>query len=988
MKLILRDIVENIDFEELSNNWRGFYFESFSKNKKLYDFQKKALENILKLLWFYYEKCFDFKKDEDLNVNDKRKEKLFKEYSNYGLSENEVDHPYKEEAKHKFIFDYFPLENQKISFKHFINRAGFWMATGSGKTLIIVKLIEILRELIKRQEIPDYDILFLTYRDDLIDQFKKHIQEYNQSNKNKIPLHDLKDYEKIKRNYLFKENFVFYYRSDLLSDEQKEKILDFKNYYNDGKWYIILDEAHKGDKEDSKRQHIFSILSKNGFLFNFSATFDDIRDLITTCFEYNLYTFIKNGYGKKIYISEYEAKAFKDELNEKDKLKVILKAAILFTYIKKNLEKIREVNNILYHNPLMMVLVNSVNSEIADLKIFFEHLRKIANCEFDKNLINESKEELKKDFKEKENLDIPDDQKLNIDFKEIDNITYDDILFYVFNSKSCGDIEVSFNPSIKGEVAFKLKTSDVHFALMKTGDMPKWLKEALNEFPVNHTFEEEKFFEKINSEDSKINILLGSRAFYEGWDSNRPNIILFINIGVGKEAKKFILQSIGRGVRIEPIKNHRKRALYIKNKIGEYIFDKIKNNIDPIETIFIFGTNKEVIVKIISEVKEFTKQSSKWKQVSLFKNEERIKNNVLLIPKYQESIKSVFEQEEIRYEISEKDFNSLKEFNQFLTDDRILVINYDVEPKLIKFFRDSLLKQVNFKDQIYYKESGIERGNIFNVLDSLFRFWGQKFQEFKEFSELKDEIIHFERVSIEEAKIQGFKEVFENYKKQKIEKEDEKVLAKLRESLKGNEELLKEVEKKLKVENLKFNFEKLELKHISQHYYLPLIVSKDEKIDYIKHIIKTKSELEFIENLEKYLNDDNNQLKKFDWWMFSKIDESLDEVYIPYYDYEDNSLKKFKPDFIFWLRKGNDYFIVFVDPKSYKFTSYENKIYWYKKIFEENNKPKKFKYKNIDCYVYCFLNTNDVDRVKSHSYRDYWFDNLDGVFSKILNNKI
>jgi type III restriction enzyme len=96
----------------------------------------------------------------------------------------------------------------------------------------------------------------------------------------------------------------------LFSDEEKEKILDFRNYFNDGKWYIILDEAHKGDKEESKRQHIFSILSKNGFLFNFSATFDDIRDLVTTCFEYNLSTFIENGYGKKIYISEYELKSF------------------------------------------------------------------------------------------------------------------------------------------------------------------------------------------------------------------------------------------------------------------------------------------------------------------------------------------------------------------------------------------------------------------------------------------------------------------------------------------------------------------------------------------------------------------------------------------------------------------------------------------------------------------------------------------------------
>jgi len=74
---------------------------------------------------------------------------------------------------------------------------------------------------------------------------------------------------------------VFYYRSDNLSDEQKERLIDFHNYENNGKWYLLLDEAHKGDKEDSKRQHIYSILSRAGFLFNFSATFTDPRDILT-----------------------------------------------------------------------------------------------------------------------------------------------------------------------------------------------------------------------------------------------------------------------------------------------------------------------------------------------------------------------------------------------------------------------------------------------------------------------------------------------------------------------------------------------------------------------------------------------------------------------------------------------------------------------------------------------------------------------------------
>jgi len=67
--------------------------------------------------------------------------------------------------------------------------------------------------------------------------------------------------------------------------------------------------------------------------------------------------------------------------------------------------------------------------------------------------------------------------------------------------------------------------------------------------------------------------------------------------------------------------------------------------------------------------------------------------------------------------------------------------------------------------------------------------------------------------------------------------------------------------------------------------------------------------------------------------MFSKIDETLDEVYIPYYDYADNSLKKFKLDFTFWLKKDNNYFIVFIDPKSTEFTKYQNKIHWYEKLF-------------------------------------------------------
>ncbi|HTW92369.1 MAG TPA: hypothetical protein VMH22_11740 [bacterium] len=58
---------------------------------------------------------------------------------------------------------------------------------------------------------------------------------------------------------------------------------------------------------------------------------------------------------------------------------------------------------------------------------------------------------------------------------------------------------------------------------------------------------------------------MGSRSFYEGWDSNRPNVANFINIGVGTDARKFILQSVGRGVRIEPLQGRRQRLKFLNN---------------------------------------------------------------------------------------------------------------------------------------------------------------------------------------------------------------------------------------------------------------------------------------------------------------------------------------------------------------------------------------------------------------------------------------
>jgi len=161
MKLYLQDIIDDNSFENLPAKWQGFDFARFSKDKTLFDFQKEGLQNALKGLWLYFK---DKKAD---------KQSFFKLYQANGFKEN-FDYDLKKKAEGKtakYLLDYekdYPAIDSKISFAHFINRMSFWMATGSGKTLIIVKLIELLGKLIAEKEIPAGDILFLAHRDDLL----------------------------------------------------------------------------------------------------------------------------------------------------------------------------------------------------------------------------------------------------------------------------------------------------------------------------------------------------------------------------------------------------------------------------------------------------------------------------------------------------------------------------------------------------------------------------------------------------------------------------------------------------------------------------------------------------------------------------------------------------------------------------------------------------------------------------------------------------
>jgi len=525
---------------------------------------------------------------------------------------------------------------------------------------------------------------------------------------------------------------------------------------------------------------------------------------------------------------------------------------------------------------------------------------------------------------------------------------------------------------------FKLTTADKPFALIKIGDISGWLKDKLDGYEINESFENESYFQQINRDDSDINILMGSRSFYEGWDSNRPNLILFVNIGVGSESKKFVLQSIGRGVRIEPQKTMRKRLQNLRNAgvVKDQLFENVKDFILPIESLFVFGTNAENLKEIIATLKA-EKQDKNLGDAFILNPEAQ--KHTLLIPVYKTAERIFAEENDIqKYPVSNDDFVMTAGYYNFLGD-KVAVVKYDCEVKVLKKAKESFEEKERYYD--FSQENSLFDPEL--ILSRIFNYFGMKSKAFDKFKKLENEIVHFKKVRFSDGekyeeikkKIEDMKQ-FPERKKELDDKYGKIPKQKYDEQLKLFEEAGK----------YEINDQKIKIKYLANHYYIPVIVSEAERIDYINHIINVNSEVKFIEQLEEYLAKPDNIFKKFDWWMFSKLDQTLDEVFIPYYNPKENNISNFKPDFIFWAQQGKRYLILFVDPKGTEHTDGYRKIDGYSKIFENELKQSKdFSYNDFTINVKLLMKPKAGIASVLKNYERYWFDNFDDFENKINN---
>ena len=974
----LEAITQSLNYADLPETWRVPDIDRFSAKKTLYDYQTDALQKAARALFLYYGKEHDWVSGEPQETNNERKRSfadLYKDATLVDLRryESHADERNKNENPvFRILSDFITPQEDLIKYQNLINRMCFWMATGSGKTLVMVKLIECLHFLKRHGELPPHNILLLAPSEQLIGQIRRTVDEFNQTGLyiDLVPLREIQRGHQVRMEDAVT---VYYHRSDNISDVQKDALTDYRTYENGGKWYVLLDEAHKGGKDESKRQAYYAIMAREGFLFNFSATFTDKEDIVTTVKKYNLEEFIKNGHGKSIYLNETEYDAFRnrqEEISHEERRKIVLKSLITLAYVSRRVAELREDTGLenLYDLPLMLTLVNSVNTDVEnernDLWAFFQTLREIATGEIAESIFEESKTELIADWTNAILLFGEDGGGIiGTDDTLIANMTIADLRKVVFLSRRKGGLQFIRSGDNK-ELAFQMKNADSPFALIRIGDTSKWRNELLAGYEETTAFQEKSFFDGL--ERNPITILMGSRSFFESWDSNRPNVINFINIG-GSDAKKFVVQSVGRGVRIETLPNQRRRFARLPGSKEQRAIQPHHDKVQPPETLFLFATNRNAVKAVLEGLE--TEKGAVFKKLEGFEKAPAPKidgkDMLLLIPEYRET------QENSGKASFSMSRETLQRFKEWLerTSDSVFTVRDGVAMPQLAALRDMVgpTGGIQIRQEKHYSMIPFLQNRLMShicrtatVSDGV--------------RELADkDIVHFHQIRVHSEHMDELQNKISQVKQGKLPNEE---IEKVASSFAKKEISREEFDERISGKD-RDTFKSLTIKKLLGHYYLPVVLG-DEKAHYIQHIIKVNSEMKFLNALEGWTG--ANEVP-WDAWMFSKIDESLDDIFIPYYDADKNDYRRFLPDFVFWMCRGNEYRIVFVDPKGEAHTSSYHKIDGYKKLFCGESGVRLFKHGAWKVSVNLFLYNPSANPLEA--YKQYWIEDPSIIFTKV-----
>ena len=474
-----------------------------------------------------------------------------------------------------------------------LNKLAFWMATGSGKTLLmhanILQYQHALTRHGRRRELNR--ILLLTPNEGLSQQ---HLREFEAAGIGA---------ELFNKNVrgLFSGQAVEIIEVTRLRDEMGDRTVAIDAF--EGNNLVLVDEGHRGASggEEGAWMRARNALCEKGFSFEYSATFGQavkgnpkLTELYakSTLCDYSYRYFYGDGFGKDYQILNL------DQGTQQNHLELYLVACLLSFFQQQRLYRkqgnaFRPFN---IENPLWIFVGGRVTATLAkkDASDIVEILQFLARYTTDPvGSIQRIDQVLNQGLVTamRKNLFADRFAYLNTCGLSPAQI-FDETLAAVFNAPGGGQLSIENLKGSAGEVALRLGAENEPFGVINVGDDAKLVK--LCEEKGLAMGEREflgSLFHEINQPHSTVHLLIGSKKFTEGWSSWRVSTMGLMNVGKGEGAQ--IIQLFGRGVRLKGYDVSLKRSS--RTKLPEGV--ERPKHIDILETLGIFGIHADYMAQ-------------------------------------------------------------------------------------------------------------------------------------------------------------------------------------------------------------------------------------------------------------------------------------------------------------------------------------------------------------------------------------------------------
>lgn len=903
-----------------------------------------------------------------------------------------------------------------------LHKLAFWNATGSGKTLIMhINIKQYLYYAYKYDQHHQNKVLLITPNEGLS---KQHLEEFKLSS---IPANIFSK----KDSGIFSRETVEILEITKLAENSGDKTVAVDSFETDN--LVLIDEGHGGMSGDSWKKYRDK-LSETGFAFEYSATFGQAINAASgtkkveftqeysksILFDYSYKYFYEDGYGK-----DYRILNLKKDDN---RYRTLYLTANLISFYQQLLifkEQKNLVRDFLLHKPLWVFVGGKVNavrtedgkkiSDVLEIIFFLTDFLKnpsqtiqnigsvIANHAglIDKN--GYSIFETSFSYLIEQKLDA------SAIFRGINEL--------VFNNITLGaNLYLDNLKGVDGELGLRVGDNE-YFGVINVGDEKTLFDLAISQ-QVSGTDKDfsDSLFKRINEDNSKINLLIGSKKFTEGWSSWRVSSMGLMNVGKSEGAQ--IIQLFGRGVRLKGYKFSLKRSGGLDDYQKPNNIRQLRTYLRYLETLQIFG----VQANYMEQFKEFLEEEglpvndSSWITVQIptlqkevvrekklklirVKESENFKKNKLILLKYDQSI--------FDGKIVELDWYPKIDVLQHQDVGREYQKNSATFSAIHLSFLDwtaLYLKIQTYKTDKGYYNLGIKLPTLKEILSNV--SWYNIF--------ISPAKMSFDTISnifiwqeLAETLLKKYIEQFylfhknqyhsENIESTYLDGKDDNFI--LEYNIRLNTEREESEQYKLRLEQFKeevLNPDFLKIDIGTEvigfdnilHLYKPLVYSGKNSQDLIQvsPIALDESEKRFLDDLVKYVQGNISSLKDIEIHVLRNQSKKGLGFFI-----DGNN---FYPDFILWILKGDRQYIKFIDPKGIRNSKGINdpKIQFHK-VLKEKIQPQIINTGiELDSYIvsnssYLQVNWKDDLSIADFNKQNVYFqkENADNYIKAIIN---